>query len=222
MVRRHVRTTGLEFNVLTEYSFSFRNRCPFVKENLCSVYEERPLVCRLFPAFLEAFYDVPGFYRQPVFSIHQMKDETPCRQAIQELRDIFGNDMRSILETSGLNLLYPVILKMIQGSSVDSAYLFLNPSQPPSSPHFFQGPKGKIQGETMLNVLSSKFAKMKGVSQGTYKLSKFLKPVTSSDLRKLAKEETFQESERKAKEYVEAQLKKVGNQFGGRKLPRSS
>jgi Fe-S-cluster containining protein len=86
----------------------FNEPCNFLKENKCSIYEKRPLVCRMFPLFCTPEFAANGFnlgcfWKCQNFNnaalIEYLKGKTKG-ESIKELKKIYGNSYENCFKGS--------------------------------------------------------------------------------------------------------------------------
>lgn len=64
-------------NILFEFPYSWNEKgeCEMLKDNLCSVYENRPLICNIDEFVKEFKLKKKEFYRQNIIACNQMMNE---------------------------------------------------------------------------------------------------------------------------------------------------
>lgn len=87
--RKMARPPLKPFHVALDESYQYyRQPCPFLRENLCSAYEARPLICRLHHSLNDdtddCRVDVPQDQRKPIASYNVDSVEVPFHLFIAE------------------------------------------------------------------------------------------------------------------------------------------
>lgn len=84
----YLRVNETEFNVFTKYLFHFEENCPFLNNNQCTIYSDRPFVCRLFPLQLLGFFDdSKQEVRLPILTILNVKEIYDCKSCCDSLNE---------------------------------------------------------------------------------------------------------------------------------------
>jgi Fe-S-cluster containining protein len=122
-VMEHVFYRPVPFNRFTEYIFAFKDKCPFFIENHCVIEEDRPLVCKLYPLFLELFVDREDPHmRQEIVCAVSFHKNAPCAHKCKQIDTILR------ARESG-DLIRAVVWDRIADRREDIAHLFARPSE---------------------------------------------------------------------------------------------
>lgn len=78
-LRRYILRNPYPLNIQSEFYLKIDSMCPFLVSARCTTYQNRPLVCRLFPIQVIAFRDNPSSrFRDPLFWIVSGEARLPC------------------------------------------------------------------------------------------------------------------------------------------------
>ncbi len=187
-VRKHIKRISSSFNAIPEYHLYSKERCPFVEKNHCTIYKARPLVCKLYPIFNDAFIDTSDGlrFRKPILGLHRTyeRKETPCYRSILELKKIMGIEIRAIHMADYPNLNYLLVFDMLENAE-DIAYLFMNPSPHPSEPDFFRPSRMGLSADEFKTEVAHQAWQIWNVPIGS-RVSEHLTPVKQSVIRNLS------------------------------------
>ncbi len=211
-VRSHLLCRDTSFNCFTRYMFTTHQSCPFVSGTECTIYPDRPMVCRLFPFFLKFFSDPIGTVpvQLPSFHIHCIFG-APC--------DAPTDDLLAALEEMGdfqFVGYYETLKETLGDRNSDLAFFFSRPLEDANSRRFinasrFQIPETGDSGALVSGVIASVYGEMVGVEVGPetalWKLG--VRRLRGSEARQLTRFETWEKAERDSKHVVELAVSRI-------------
>jgi len=122
LIKEHILRNPTPYNVWGQFLFHYGESCPFHTSDRCSIYEERPITCRLFPFVLGGLFDNHNTdIRDPHFIVLTGKTRYACVDAC-------GRIIRKMNQFSELGpAVFTVVSKIIPAALLDSggfAYCF--------------------------------------------------------------------------------------------------
>jgi hypothetical protein len=125
LVDKHIRCNPHHFNRYTEFWFSYEEKCPFHENNRCSIYQNRPFICQLFPIELIAFIDNSALnFRTPFFAVKIGSSSYSCASRAKAFADEVGEVY------ANHKIHWAILLQIIAAITVENnafAYLFGQP-----------------------------------------------------------------------------------------------
>ncbi|MFW9890243.1 MAG: YkgJ family cysteine cluster protein [Candidatus Thorarchaeota archaeon] len=121
-VLKHILHRPKPFNDYWKYILAFDDQCPFLENNCCSIYEDRPLICRLYPAFLEAYVDNRDATKpkDPLFSF-SCQPKAPCVDDMKKVQ-------KAVLDSGIIYSLRGYLWDLLEDRPFDLIALFCCPS----------------------------------------------------------------------------------------------
>ncbi|MHA2063403.1 MAG: YkgJ family cysteine cluster protein, partial [Candidatus Thorarchaeota archaeon] len=127
LIKKHIRENPTVFNRYERYIFHFQDGCPFHIDNRCSIYSDRPMICRLIPlAHLGFFDDMDLELRDSVFAVDKGQGNYACENAIMHIQEMERNTIM------GNSYSVRLLRQMLACASLDKkglAYCFGQPRQ---------------------------------------------------------------------------------------------